>query len=75
MRRADAWFTADRNGGKLHRGASLFVMTMAEEEGFEPPWGKPQTVFKTAALDHSAIPPVENYSPPAAYHQSAPHLQ
>ena len=28
----------------------------AEGEGFEPPVGCPTTVFKTAAIDHSAIP-------------------
>jgi hypothetical protein len=30
---------------------------LAEGEGFEPPVGCPTAVFKTAALDHSAIPP------------------
>jgi hypothetical protein len=30
---------------------------MAEEVGFEPTVGCPTTVFKTVALDHSAIPP------------------
>ena len=30
---------------------------MAEGEGFEPPVGLPTTVFKTAALNRSAIPP------------------
>ena len=29
----------------------------AEEEGFEPPGPCGTTVFKTAAFDHSAIPP------------------
>ena len=29
----------------------------AEEEGFEPPGRCRPTVFKTAAIDHSAIPP------------------
>ena len=29
----------------------------AEEEGFEPPVVLPTTVFKTAALNRSAIPP------------------
>ena len=29
----------------------------AEEEGFEPPVPCGTTVFKTAAFDHSAIPP------------------
>ncbi len=30
---------------------------MAEEVGFEPTDGFPSTVFKTAAFNHSAIPP------------------
>ena len=30
---------------------------MAEGEGFEPPETCASTVFKTAAFDHSAIPP------------------
>ena len=30
---------------------------MAEEEGFEPPEPRGSTVFKTAAIDHSATPP------------------
>ncbi len=30
----------------------------AEKEGFEPPEVLPSTVFKTAAIDHSAISPV-----------------
>ena len=29
----------------------------AEREGFEPPVPRGTTVFKTAAFDHSAIPP------------------
>ena len=35
----------------------------AEREGFEPPEVLPSTVFKTAAIDHSAISPkmVVNY--------------
>ena len=34
---------------------------LAEGVGFEPtsPFG--ETVFKTAAIDHSAIPPLENH--------------
>ena len=39
------WLTAD---------LSLFI---AEREGFEPPEVLPSTVFKTAAIDHSAISP------------------
>ena len=30
---------------------------MAEGEGFEPPEAFTSTVFKTAAIDHSATPP------------------
>ena len=30
---------------------------MAEEEGFEPSVSFPTAVFKTAALNHSTIPP------------------
>ena len=31
---------------------------VAEEEGFEPPSSRPQTVFKTAGFNHSPIPPI-----------------
>jgi hypothetical protein len=31
--------------------------SFAEGEGFEPPVPLGTTVFKTAAIDHSAIPP------------------
>ena len=34
-----------------------FLLISAEEEGFEPPVHCCTTVFKTAAIDHSAIPP------------------
>ena len=30
---------------------------LAEREGFEPPVPRSTTVFKTAAIDHSAISP------------------
>ena len=33
-------------------------MLEAEREGFEPPEVLPSTVFKTVAIDHSAISPV-----------------
>ena len=36
---------------------ALFCYRFAEEEGFEPPERCRSTVFKTAAIDHSAIPP------------------
>ena len=35
-----------------------FVKKDAEKEGFEPPEVLPSTVFKTAAIDHSAISPL-----------------
>ena len=34
------------------------VFIFAEKEGFEPPDLLQSTVFKTAAIDHSAISPV-----------------
>ena len=43
-------------------------MLIAEREGFEPPEVLPSTVFKTAAIDHSAISP-EN-RPPCAAHRN-----
>ena len=33
---------------------------MAEREGFEPPEALTSIVFKTTAIDHSAISPSEN---------------
>ena len=32
--------------------------SFAEREGFEPPEPRSSTVFKTAAIDHSAISPI-----------------
>ena len=34
----------------------------AESEGFEPPDLLQSTVFKTAAIDHSANSPVQSYN-------------
>lgn len=34
-------------------------MYIAEREGFEPPEACTSTVFKTAAIDHSAISPFD----------------
>ena len=34
------------------------MLLLAEREGFEPPEVLPSTVFKTAAIDHSAISPI-----------------
>jgi hypothetical protein len=42
----------------LSRWLSRLLYTLAEGEGFEPPVGCPTTVFKTAAFNHSANPPV-----------------
>ena len=36
---------------------ALFCFRFAEAEGFEPPGRCRPTVFKTAAIDHSATPP------------------
>ncbi len=36
---------------------------MAERVGFEPTEGRPSTVFKTVAFDHSATSPNSNYIP------------
>ena len=39
----------------------LIIKKEAEEEGFEPPDLLQSTVFKTAALDRSAISPAQMY--------------
>ena len=36
----------------------LIILLFAEREGFEPPEARTSTVFKTAAIDHSAISPL-----------------
>jgi hypothetical protein len=36
----------------------MITRAFAEKEGFEPPDLLQSTVFKTAAIDHSAISPV-----------------
>ena len=41
--------------------ACLISKMLAEREGFEPPEVLPSTVFKTAAIDHSAISPRQKY--------------
>ena len=38
---------------------SFDLQDFAEREGFEPPEPLSSTVFKTAAIDHSAISPVD----------------
>ena len=35
----------------------MYFGFLAEREGFEPPEPRSSTVFKTAAIDHSAISP------------------
>ena len=46
----------------FHSGYPAFwAKKMAEEEGFEPSVSFPTAVFKTAALNHSTIPPVCYY--------------
>ncbi len=42
-------------------GFRLFAFLSAEREGFEPPDPCGSTVFKTAAIDHSAISPLQKY--------------
>lgn len=42
---------------KPEKGDMAISAKVAEGEGFEPPVGLPTTVFKTAALNRSAIPP------------------
>lgn len=42
----------------IYRLLLCFGFHLAEREGFEPPVPHGTTVFKTAAIDHSAISPV-----------------
>ena len=37
------------------------LFRLAERGGFEPPDPRRSTVFKTAAIDHSAISPLQKY--------------
>ncbi len=41
----------------IHKGNRSVLRQLAEGEGFEPPEPFDSAVFKTAALNHSAIPP------------------
>ena len=43
---------------KKHRSYAAMPFLFAEAEGFEPPERCRSTVFKTAAIDHSATPPI-----------------
>jgi hypothetical protein len=47
----------DALGSDLEHGGCLSFCKLAEEVGFEPTEPCGSTVFKTAALNHSAIPP------------------
>ncbi len=47
----------------INKKGSHFDFLFAEKEGFEPPEVLPSTVFKTAAIDHSAISPMLGLSP------------
>ena len=50
-----------------------FCFLVAEREGFEPPEPRSSTVFKTAAIDHSAISPgakVEHFFLPTKFFTS-----
>ena len=47
--------------GKKKSQQSLGSNFWAEREGFEPPDAFTSTVFKTAAIDHSAISPRRKY--------------
>ena len=42
---------------QLHMLTLFFLVDLAEREGFEPPEPRSSTVFKTAAIDHSATSP------------------
>ena len=50
---------------KNKKGNKLFIRKLpyfsAEKEGFEPPDLLQSTVFKTAAIDHSAISPRQTF--------------
>ena len=49
------WFLGVKKGANLV--TTWFTPFTAEREGFEPPVPLSTTVFKTAAIDHSAISP------------------
>ena len=54
----DLWGRSDWSERRLHRLEGLSDQTgVAEQGGFEPPEVLPSTVFKTAALNRSAISP------------------
>ena len=52
-----------RYKNKRHRCLDAFLLRgLAEREGFEPPEPRSSTVFKTAAIDHSATSPRDKSS-------------
>ncbi len=48
--------------GKKKEATLISHFRFAEKEGFEPPVHCCTTVFKTAAIDHSAISPLQRYN-------------
>jgi hypothetical protein len=59
---------------RKHVGSCKCMKKLAEREGFEPPVGRPTTVFKTAAFDRSATSPRGRRQETAGAH-SAPMYQ
>ena len=57
----------DRLSYSAYREGRLRKSALAEGEGFEPPKACTLVVFKTTAIDHSAIPParINNTDQPA----------
>ena len=51
-----------RRQKKVPRWGRSCSVELAEEEGFEPPDLLQSTVFKTVAIDHSAILPGQRYT-------------
>ena len=55
---------------KRYREIDTFLLrNLAEREGFEPPEPRSSTVFKTAAIDHSATSPKDKSTPFFLIHQ------
>ena len=57
-RRAAATAVDGVVGAEAAQEAGEPRVKLAEEEGFEPPDPEGSAVFKTAAIDHSATPPL-----------------
>ena len=59
-----------RYKNKRYRFLDTFLLrNLAEREGFEPPEPRSSTVFKTAAIDHSATSPKDKSTPFFLIHQ------